>query len=172
MNSDDRTQIGSSIPDVIYGFNASISYSDFTLSADFQGQLGNDIYNGKQAIRFTTLNYEDKYNNYWSEEGSTNEHPKPSLGGVNFIPSTYYIEDGSFLRLRTLTLNYRMPATMQRKLKISRSNIYIRATNLFTATSFTGYSPEIGASSAIDGVIDRGVYPVTKAFTLGINATF
>jgi TonB-linked SusC/RagA family outer membrane protein len=172
LDARDRTYIGNSIPDLIYGFNVEVGYKNFTLSADFQGQLGNEIYNGKQAIRFTTLNYEDKYNSYWSGEGSTNSDPRPSLGGVNFLPSSYYIEDGSFLRLRTLTLNYSLPKQLTQKLKIVNSNIYARATNLFTATSFTGYSPEIGASSAVDGVIDKGVYPVTRIFMVGLNANF
>jgi TonB-linked SusC/RagA family outer membrane protein len=172
INGKDRDYIGSSIPDLVYGFNVNIGYKNITLSADFQGQQGGKIYNGKQAIRFTTLNYEDKYNNYWSGEGSTNETPKPSLGGSNFAPSSFFLEDASFLRLRTLTLNYDMPTSLLRKLRISKTSVYIRATNLFTATSYTGYSPEIGASSAIDGVIDRGIYPITKVFTLGLNSTF
>lgn len=172
ITTDDRTFIGSSIPDFIYGFNVEIGYKSFTLSADFQGQMGNEIYNGKQAIRFTTLNYEDKYNTYWTPSNPINTDPRPSVGGVNFLPSSYYIEDGAFLRLRTLTLNYSLPSELTRKLKINNSNIYVRATNLFTSTDFTGYSPEIGAGSAVDGVIDRGVYPVTRAFTIGLNANF
>lgn len=172
LDARDRTIIGSSIPDLIYGFNMTLGYQNFTFSADFQGQLGNEIYNGKQAIRFTTLNYEEKYNNYWDGEGSTNEHPRASLGGVNFVPSSYYIEDGSFLRLRSLTLNYNISTSLANKLKMNGANIYIRGTNLFTATSFTGYSPEIGASSAVDGAIDRGVYPVTRILSVGLNANF
>ena len=172
LNALDRTVIGKSIPDLIYGFNFSLGYKNFTLSAYFQGQSGNDIYNGKQAIRFTTLNYEDKYNSYWTGEGSTNTDPRPSLGGVNFIPSSYYVEDGSFLRLRTLTMNYQMPTRWISKIKMTNANFYIRATNLFTWTDFTGYSPEIGASTAVDGVIDKGVYPVTKLYTLGLSANF
>jgi TonB-linked SusC/RagA family outer membrane protein len=172
LNSQDRTIIGNSIPDLIYGFSFSVGYKAFTLSGDFQGQLGSDIYNGKQAIRFTTLNYEDKYNNYWDGEGSTNEHPRPSLGGVNYLPSSYYVEDGSFLRLRSLSLNYQMPASVLSRANIKSANIYVRGTNIFTATNFTGYSPEIGAGSAIDGVIDRGVYPVTRVVTVGLNANF
>lgn len=172
INTDDRTFIGSSIPNFVYGFNVEVGYKDFTISADFQGQMGNEIYNGKQAVRFTTLNYEDKYNEYWTGAGSTETDPRPSLGGVNFIPSSYYIEDGSFFRLRTLTINYALPSAATQKLKVSGVNIYARATNLFTATNYTGYSPEIGASSAIDGVIDRGVYPITRVITFGINAQF
>ena len=172
LNGADRTFIGNSIPDVIFGFNLGIGFKNFNLSADFQGQWGNDIYNGKQPIRFTTLNYEDRFNNYWTGEGSTNTDPQPTLGGVNFLPSNYYVEDGSFLRLRTLTLNYTLPAALLGKLKMTNANIYLRGTNLFTLTSFTGYSPEIGAGSAVDGVIDKGVYPITRIFTAGLNASF
>jgi hypothetical protein len=172
LDAKDRTIIGNSIPDLIYGFNLEVGYQNITLSADFQGQLGSDIYNGKQAIRFTTLNYEEKYNNFWDGEGSTNSDHRASLGGVNFLPSSYFVEDGSFLRLRTLTLNYSLPNTLMQKWRLSNANVYLRGTNLFTATPYTGYSPEIGASSAVDGVIDRGVYPVTRIFTLGLNANF
>lgn len=172
INADDRTFLGSSVPDFVYGFNVEVGYKNFTLSADFQGQRGNEIYNGKQAIRFTTLNLEDKYNDYWTGPGSTNENPRPSLGGVNFIPSSYYVEDGSFFRLRTLTLNYALSPTLMQRLKMTGVNIYARATNLFTVTDFTGYSPEIGAGSAVDGVIDRGVYPITRVVTFGVNAQF
>ncbi len=172
LDAKDRTIIGSSIPDFIYGFNAQIGYKEITLSADFQGQTGSEIYNGKQAIRFTTLNFEDKFNNYWNGEGSTNENPRPSLGGVNYQPSSYFIEDGSFLRLRTLTLNYSISPRLSERLKMAKANIYLRGTNLFTTTKYSGFSPEIGASSAVDGAIDRGVYPITRIFTVGLNANF
>jgi len=168
----DRTIIGSSIPSLIYGFNAEVGYGAWSISANFQGQSGNDIYNGKQAIRFTTLNYEDKFNDYWTGSGSTNVDPKPSEGGNNFLPSSYYVEDGSFTRLRTLTINYDIGNRLLKKLNMDKINVYLRGTNLFTATSFTGYSPEIGAGSAIDGVIDRGVYPITRVMTAGVNANF
>jgi len=172
ISGDDRTQIGSSIPSLIYGLSANVGYKNFSLAADFQGQSGNDIYNGKQAIRFTTLNYEDKYNTFWTGPGSTNEDPRPSQGGNNFLPSSYYIEDGSFLRLRTITFSYDFSESFLNKLHLQNASVYVRGTNVFTATAFTGYSPEIGASSAIDGVIDRGVYPVTRVITLGLNANF
>jgi TonB-linked SusC/RagA family outer membrane protein len=172
INSNDRTIIGSSIPDLIYGFNLELGYGSWKLSADFQGQMGNEIYNGKQAIRFTTLNYESKFNEHWTGEGSTNEHPKPSEGGINFLPSSYFVEDGSFFRLRTLTLNYQLGNELSKKIGINNVNFYLKATNLFTATSYSGYSPEIGAGSAIDGVIDRGVYPITRMITIGMNLDF
>jgi TonB-linked SusC/RagA family outer membrane protein len=172
LNADDRVQIGNSIPSFIYGFNAQVGWKNFTVSADFQGQMGSDIYNGKQAIRFALLNYEDKFNNRWTGEGSTNEHPRASQGGVNFTPSDYFVESGDYLRLRTLTINYDIPVEILNKIKIQAARVYVRGTNLFTITDFTGFSPDIGASNALDGVIDQGVYPITRIYSLGLNMTF
>lgn len=172
ITSDDRTFLGSALPKFDFGFNAELGYKAFTVSADIQGQYGNKIYNGKQAIRFATLNYEDRFNNFWSGDGSTNEHFKPSLGGTNFIPSSYFLENGSFLRLRTLTVNYRMPSNLVNRVSVQNCNVYLRATNLLTLTKFTGYSPEIGAGNATDGVIDTGIYPITRVMTVGVNANF
>jgi len=172
ITSADRTLIGSSIPDLIYGFNVSVGYKIVNVSLDFQGQRGSDIYNGKQAIRFATLNFEDKFNDYWTGEGSTNEDPRASLGGTNYLPSSYFVEDGSFFRLRTATINVSAPERLAERIGMQSANLYLRGTNLFTSTDFTGYSPEIGAASAIDGAIDRGVYPITRIITLGLTTTF
>ncbi|GLR18077.1 SusC/RagA family TonB-linked outer membrane protein [Portibacter lacus] len=172
LDGNDRTIIGNSIPDFVYGFNAQVGYKTITLSADFQGQAGNYIYNGKQAIRFTTLNYEARYNDYWDGEGSTNENFRPSLGGANFQPSSYFVEDGSYLRLRSLTLNYAIPNGILNKMRFSGANVYVRGTNIFTLTKYSGFSPEIGASNAINGAIDTGVYPITRVFSVGLNANF
>lgn len=165
----DRTFIGSSIPDLILGFNASVGYKQFSLSADIQGQYGNEIYNGKQAIQFALLNYEDKFNNRWTSEGSTNEHFKASQGGVNFSPSDYFIEDGSFIRLRNLSLTYNLSPNLAKKLRLNTGKIYLRGSNLYTLTRFSGYSPDLGASNATSGVIDLGSYPITRVISVGAS---
>lgn len=169
LNSDDRVMIGSSVPDLIFGFNLELGYKGLRLAADIQGQMGNEIYNGKQAVRFAQLNYEDKFLNRWTGEGSTNEHPRASVGGINYQPSSYFVEDGSFVRLRSLTLSYAFPNTVLDKLRFSNLSVYIRGTNLFTSTDFTGYSPDLGASNALDGVIDKGTYPITRVMSVGLN---
>ena len=130
-----------------------------SISADIQGQTGNDIYNGKQAIRFALLNYEEKYNDRWTGEGSTNEHFIASPGGTNFTPSSYFVEDGSFIRLRNLTLSYDLSQRLLNRLKVNNARFYIRGTNLLTLTRFTGYSPDIGAGNATSGVIDLRIIP-------------
>lgn len=172
INEEDRVQIGSWIPDFIFGFSAETNYKGFKLSLDFQGQTGNEIYNGKQAIRFDLLNYEEKFTNHWTGEGTTNEHPRASAGGVNFLPSEYFLEDGSFLRLRTLTLSYDISQSLLERAGLNIAQVFLRGTNLWTLTNYSGYSPEIGVNSPISGAIDLGVYPITKVYMLGLNLSF
>lgn len=172
LNGEDRVKLGNSIPDFVYGFNAQVGYKGFNVSMDFQGQSGVDIYNGKQAVRFSLLNYEDRYNDHWTPSNPSNENFRAVSGGTNFTPSDYFIEDGSYLRLRTLTFSYDFQDALLGDSFIQSLRVYARGTNLLTFTDFSGYSPDLGASSALDGVIDRGVYPITKVYSLGMNVTF
>lgn len=167
LNEADRVILGNSLPDFLYGFSANVGYKGFGVSLDFQGQSGVDIYNGKQVVTFSLTNYEDKFLNRWTEESPSNVNPKASQGGVNYQPSNYFIEDGSFLRLRTVTLSYNFSDQIPFGLKL-----YLRANNLATWTDYSGYSPDIASGSPLDGVIDRGVYPVTRVFSAGMNLTF
>ncbi len=169
---EDRTKLGNSIPSFIYGFNLAAAYKGFRLSLDFQGQHGNKIFNRKQQRRFSEHNFETKFTNYWTGPGSTNEHPKPSAAGVNYNVSSYFIEDGSFLRLRTATLNYALPERWLQTLAIEQAHVYLRANNVFTLTSFSGYSPDVGANNALKGIVDDGIYPATRVYSVGLNITF
>lgn len=169
--TNDRTFIGSPIPTFIFGFNAGVSYMDFDLSADFQGQMGNKIYNGKAAVRPVLANYESNYLNRWSPTNPSNSVPRATAGGDNFSPSDFLLQNGSYLRLRTLTLAYNIPETFSQKWKIQKASLYLRATNLITWTKFTGYSPEVGGSDLGAG-IDLGTYPVTRVLAAGLNVSF
>ena len=172
INSLDRTNLGSPIPTFIYGFSVSLSYSNFSLSADFQGQTGNKIYNGKQEVRPDLYNYETQVLNYWHGDGTSNTEPRPSAGGVNYDPSSYFIQDGSFLRLRTANLSYNLPQNIAGKLQMTQATIYISGTNIWTLTKFTGYSPEVASEDVLSNGIDEGGYPVTSVYSVGINLTF
>lgn len=172
LNADDRTVIGNSIPSFIYGFNTSFGYKGISLSLDFQGQMGSEIYNGKQAIQSTLSNFEDRFLGRWTGEGTTNENPRATQGGVNFSPSDYFVEDGSFLRLRTATLGYDLPRKWLSAIGAQSTRIYVRGTNLFTWTKYSGYSPDLGASNPLDGVLDTGVYPISRVYSAGLNVTF
>ena len=168
----DRVQLGSWIPDYTWGFSAGAGYKGFNLSLDFFGQAGNKIYNGKQAVRFELLNYEEKFTNFWTGEGSTNNHPRASAGGVNYLPSDYFLEDGSFLRLRTATLSYDIANSLLERFGLGVTQVYLRGTNLWTRTDYSGYLPDIPVNSPINGAIDLGVYPLTKSFIFGLNVSF
>ncbi len=172
INSKDRVFIGSPIPDFVYGFSFESSYKSFELSIDFQGQLGNKIYNGKESVRPDLYNFESHVLNRWEGEGTSNTEPKATTGGVNWLPSTRFVQDGSFLRLRSLTIAYNFPLDKLKRLKLSNIKIYVRGTNLWTLTKFTGYSPEIATSDVLGTGIDNGIYPVTAVYTTGINISF
>lgn len=172
INASDRTNIGSSIPKFIFGFNTEISYKNFDLSLDFQGQTGNKIYNGKMAVRPDLYNYEDRVKNFWNGEGTSNTEPRPTAGGVNYEPSTYFIEDGSYLRLRNVRIGYSFPSSLTDKLRLTNARAYISGTNVFTLTKYSGYSPEIGGSDGFSSGIDLGIYPITSVYSIGLNLTF
>ena len=174
IDNADRTYIGSPIPKFIYGFNGGVNFFGFDLSADFQGQFGNKIYNGKKEQRSNgNPNYEGDFRNRWTAKNHSNTVPKAELDTeLNFQPSSYFVEDGSYLRLRTLTLSYALPETAAKYLRLQAANIYVRGTNLATWTKYTGYTPEIGGTNDLSAGIDNGVYPVTTVYSLGANATF
>jgi len=172
INSNDRTYIGSPIPTFIYGFNTELSYKSFDLSFDFQGQTGNKIYNGKMAVRPDLYNFEARVKDYWRGEGTSNSEPRPTAGGVNYEPSTYFIEDGSYLRLRNFRIGYTLPSALTRKLSLSKVRAYLSGTNVFTLTQYSGFSPEIGGSDGFSSGIDLGIYPITAVYSIGLNLTF
>jgi TonB-linked SusC/RagA family outer membrane protein len=167
----DRVIIGSPVPDFIYGFGVEFDYGGFNLALDFQGQLGNDIYNGKNQNRFTVLNFEGDVRNRWTGPGTSNTEPRMTASARNFPPSTYYLEDGSFLRLRSASLSYSLPANIVNPVGMNRAIVYLRGTNVFTLTNYSGYSPEIGGAPLQAG-IDMGIYPITSVYSIGVNFSF
>ncbi len=171
INADDRTIIGSPIPKFIFGFGFEIGYKLVRLSLDFQGQTGNKIYNGKNQNRFSTFNFEGRVRDRWTTDSPSDTEPRLSSASGNYPPSTYFIEDGSFLRLRTAQLNFDFPQSFRDRLSLGPSSFYLRSTNIFTLTRFTGYSPEVGGSPLASG-IDNGLYPITTVYSAGLNISF
>jgi len=98
--------------------------------------------------------------------------PRPSFGGYNFTPSDRFIQDGSFIRLRSVTLGYTLPARLSQKAWMQQLRVYIKGSNLFTLTRFTGYTPEIGSYDALSNGIDYGAYPITSVYSVGVNLQF
>jgi TonB-linked SusC/RagA family outer membrane protein len=172
LNGDDRTYTGSAIPEFMYGLNLETSFKGFILSADFQGQQGNKIYNAKETVRPDLYNFEQHYINRWTGEGTSTSEPKASAGGYNFLPSTRYIQNGSYFRLRSISLGYALPKNLIEKLAFRSAQVYLRGTNVFTSTKFTGYTPEVSSGSVLENGIDNGGYPIPAVYSVGFNVTF
>ena len=171
LNGDDRTFIGSPIPDFLYGFNFEISYKNVVLNTDFQGQTGNEIYNLKETVRPDLYNFEQHIFDHWTPGNPGDTEPRASAGGYNFLPSSRFIQNGSFFRLRSLTIGYDFPSSLIEKIRMQSARFYLRGTNVFTITEFTGYSPEVASGSVIDNGIDRSTYPVSTIYSVGLNIT-
>ncbi len=172
LNSLDRTYLGSSIPKFIYGFNFEMGYKGFGFSADFQGQLGNKIFNGKEVVRPDPYNFEQHVFNRWTGPGTSNIEPRSSFGGYNYSISDRFIQDGSFLRIRNVMLTYTVPESFTKRIKLTALRFYLKGTNAYTLTRFTGYTPEIGSFDVLSNGIDNGTYPVTAVYSIGLNLTF
>ena len=172
ITTDDRTKIGSPIPDLTFGANVSIGYRGFDLNANFTGQYGNEIYNAKQQARFGTPNWETSALDRWTGENTSDTEPRLTDGGHNFLVSDRFIEDGSYLKLQHLELGYTFGAAITDRVGLSDLRVYASAGNLFTITNYSGYTPEIASGSVIDDGIDSAPYPIARTVTFGINTTF
>ncbi len=172
IDGEDRVFLGSGIPDFIYGFNVRLNFGGFDLSASFSGQSGNEIFNGKKAVRFGVENFEASYLDRWHGEGTSNSEPRVTNAGYNYQASDRFLEDGSFLKLQTATLGYQLPSSMLDRLNVRGARFYVNGTNLFTVTGYSGYTPEITEGDVLRNGIDLGVYPSSRTITAGVNLTF
>jgi len=172
----DKTYIGDPNPDFTFGFTNDFSYKNFTLSIFFQGSYGNDIYN---ASRIETEGMYDGKNqstavlNRWKKRGDITDIPRAVKGTDNIKASSRWVEDGSYLRLKTLTLAYNLPTQALQQYGIRKVQPYLTAQNLWTLTNYKGFDPEVneGLSGPTMG-IDWGTYPQTKSFIFGLNIEF
>jgi len=177
LTSDDRKIIGNPEPDFSYGLNMYFEYKNFDLSALFSGSYGNDMLNAIKPYIGTGSGsynmYADLLDEAWDGEGSTDQQPRLSDTDLNqnFRYSDYYVEDGSYLRLKNIQVGYTLPQSLSESINISRAKVFVGAENLFTLTSFSGLDPEIGGSATLRGV-DWGHYPLPRIFNFGINMNF
>lgn len=148
------------------------------MSAAFQGTIGNDIYNlskGTLAVAGWQNALADAYTKAWRQEGDNAMYPRISASNDNnnFRTSSFYVEDGSYLRLQNLQLGYSLPQTLMLKLKyISSCRFYLAAQNLFTITGYSGLDPDLGVNNPLDMGYDRTHYPSSRTFTFGVNLQF
>jgi TonB-linked SusC/RagA family outer membrane protein len=172
VNSNDRVILGSPIPDLVFGFNLGFDYKGFDLRADFNGTVGNEIYNAKKQTRFNTYNFETSYLDRWTGPGTSNSEPRVTNGGHNYEVSDRFVEDGSFLRLRNIQVGYNFSEVALSKIKVQNFRVFLSGTNVITWTKYSGYTPEIGGGSVLGTGYDGGLYPLARTFNVGISASF
>lgn len=174
INDKDRTFLGNPTPNLAYGFTVNLAYKDFDLVIFGQGVSGNKIFQELRRLDILTANYQTSALSRWIGEGTSNTYPRLTDNDTNgnfTKPSNFYLEDGSYFRIKNLQLGYNVPKKFLQKIQFEKARIYASANNLLTLTKYTGYDPEIGGSQDVFG-IDRGVYPQARSFMLGIDVTF
>lgn len=172
INDEDRTFLGSPIPDWSYGINLTASYKGFDLLVFGQGAAGNQIFQGLRRLDITNANWQTKALGRWTGAGTSNDFPRLSNDDKNENfkkASDFYIEDGDYFRIKVVQLGYSLPQSIIEKAGLSKARIYLMGENLFTFTQYSGYDPEIGGGSF---GIDRGIYPQARSFMIGANLTF
>lgn len=183
ITPDDKQVIGNPMPDFTYGFVNEFSYKNFDLNVIIDGSYGNEIYNtGKQnlqSMRFSEQQSADVANR-WRNPGDQTDMPRATLvdSNLNSFINTRWIEDGSYLRVRDISLSYNFGQNVVEKLSLSGLRVYGNLKNWFTITNYSGYSPEVNRSlGGIDSValtqgVDYGTYPQAKTFSVGLNVQF
>ncbi len=172
----DRTEIGCAQPDFIYGMTNTFSYKGFGLSLFLQGSQGNDIFNASKIDMEGMLDFRNQSKQVlhrWQRPGMITDIPRVG-NAENIHNSTRFIEDGSYLRLKTVTLSYDFKTSWLRKIHLSRLQVYATVQNLLTFTNYKGYDPEVnayGGDAVVQGV-DYGTYPQSKAVIFGFNVEF
>lgn len=173
ITTKDRTMIGNPTPDLTYGANINLSYKGLDLSIDMMGVYGNEVYrNWGNASTFAQLNYRTAHLNRWHGEGTSNWEPilDPSRS-VNNLASSYFIEDGSFFRIRNVQLGYSFDKSVLSKLYLHSLRVYANVQNLKTWHKNSGYTPEVGGNALSFG-FDSGGYPMPVVYSLGFNLSF
>ena len=173
ISDKDRTFIGNPTPSWTYGLTISAAYKGFDIVAFGQGVNGNKIFQGLRRLDIPKANWQTKALERWTPENPSATYPRLTESDPNknySSPSSFYLEDGSYFRLKTLQVGYSLPATVVKRIGLQKIRVYVMSENLFTITKYTGYDPEIGGTNALS--IDRGVYPQARSFMGGLNVTF
>ena len=178
IDTNDRTMIGRGLPIHTGGFTNDFEYKGFDLSIFFQWSYGNDVLNANRLF-FENVNNSRNLNQYatyadrWTPENPTSNIPVAKNSSSNKVVSSRVIEDGSFLRLKTLTLGYTLPKKALRKWGISTARVYVAGQNLWTISGYSGYDPEVSIrNSALTPGLDYSAYPRAYAVNFGINLGF
>jgi len=177
IDDNDKTYQGSGFPKLEYGFNIGVQYKGFDLALFVQGVAGNKIYNGNR-FEFEGMdagrNFSTNTLNAWTPQHKNTDVPRAVLGdpNINARESTRFLENGNYLRLKTVQLGYTFPKHLLNSIKVERVRLYISGQNLLTFTKYTGIDPEIGVADVLNTGVDRMIYPQNKKVMVGVQLTF
>lgn len=174
MSQSDRVYAGSGLPDFEVGFNCQLNYKQWDFYMNWFAAVGQEIMNGAKATAFAYGRHKDLV--YCWSESNTDTNIPAYRGDVkkheNFIGySDLWLEDGSYLRLKTVTLGYTLPKSLTNRLRLNNLRFYLSAQNALTFTKYSGYDPEIGGNISSRG-LDKGNYPAAAVYMLGMNLKF
>lgn len=191
ITAEDRTYLGSPLPDFVFGIPLQFTYGDFALNIFFQGQTGNEIFNVMDYYLYNAAAgnvYADIRDKHWSGQltgreffplNLTDEVPELSADDAarNFRSSDFFVKDGSYLRLKELRLTYSVPSKVVKNWKMDNLSFSLTAYNLLTFTAYDGFDPEVGKVSGTEGNnlsmgVDHGNYPQARSFTFGFKIGF
>jgi TonB-linked SusC/RagA family outer membrane protein len=170
LDEDDKTMLGNSTPDFIYGATFTADWRSIDISLFLQGVAGNEIYDATRRPEISSSNYSSYILNRWNGEGSSNYQPRLTTKDTNKNNrvSDLHVYKGDYLRVKDLQIGYTIPSSITKKVGISRCRIYYSGHNLLTFTNYFGFDPEIGAGNGVD----KGIYPQPRVNNIGINLTF
>ncbi|MEZ5031057.1 MAG: hypothetical protein R2787_06640 [Saprospiraceae bacterium] len=174
IDSKDITDIGSPWPAHILGLTLSARYKGFDVSVILSAQLGHQIFRAYERSDITFTNYQTFWEDRWTETNPSSELPRlvTTDPNNNQRPSSFYVEDASFLRVRNLQIGYSLSPKLLQRMPIRDLRIYLSANNLLTLTRYRGFDPDIGTNGWIlDTGIDKGYYPSNQTIGGGVRIT-
>ncbi|MFN8334267.1 MAG: TonB-dependent receptor [Cyclobacteriaceae bacterium] len=172
IDSKDITQIGNPWAKMFLGLNLTAAYKGFDIRMLFTASIGNDIYRSYERQDVVNNNYTTEWLDRWTPENPTGSYPRLTISDPNnnSRASDFYVENGSYLRLKTLQIGYSIPKNILDKVRLTKVRAFVSIDNLLTLTGYSGFDPEIGNSGWIlDTGIDKGFYPQLKTMGFGLK---
>lgn len=177
LNEDDRVKLGNAAPDFSFGWRNNFSYRNWSLNVYLQGVYGNEIVNFN---RFGLESLDGRRNNSikalqrWQPDDPSNKYPKADATPHSKVLSDHQVEDGSFVRVKDITLKYQLPGEVTGRINMESASVYVSAQNAFTLTNYFGYDPEVSrfANDPLSRGADYGSYPHARQFMIGLRTRF
>ncbi|MGC9342034.1 MAG: hypothetical protein ACP5E3_04995, partial [Bacteroidales bacterium] len=172
INSDDRTNIGDPIPDLVMGLNITFTFKGFDFTAYTYASLGNEIVRNYERVQ-PNVNRLSYTLDRWTGPGTSDWVPRVTTAATsNTVFSDFYVENGSFVRIQNIQLGYTLPESLTQRAYIDEVRVFTTINNLLTFTNYMGYDPAASSGSPVGAGFDAGFYPAARIYTLGLNINF